>query len=192
MIAPAPSPKRMHVPRSSQSVMRESTSAPITITVVAMPELICAIAWLRAYAKPAQAASMSMAPALCAPMSSATSAEIDGNERSGEAVAVRIRSISAGAMSARSTAWRAAMIARSVTVWSSRTTRRSAMPVRSRIHASSVSTRSEISSLVTMRSGIAAPTPMIATSLSVAPITRAAPRAGRTSACLRRPPRHRR
>ena len=54
---------------------------------------------------------MSTAPALCAPMSSATRAEIDGNERSGEAVAVRIRSISAGAMSARSIAWRAAMIA---------------------------------------------------------------------------------
>jgi len=36
--APAPSPNRMHVPRSFQSTKRDRQSAPTTTTVLAMPD----------------------------------------------------------------------------------------------------------------------------------------------------------
>ena len=42
--APAPSPKRMHVPRSVKSRMRLKTSAPTSSTVSAMPEVTNAVA----------------------------------------------------------------------------------------------------------------------------------------------------
>jgi len=46
--APAPSPHRMQLPRSFQSVMRDSVSAPITSTCLAAPVLMNWSATLRA------------------------------------------------------------------------------------------------------------------------------------------------
>ena len=72
---------------------------------------------------------------------------------SGVEVATMTTSSSAGSTPARSSAWRAAGIARSLAAWSSRAIRRSLMPVRVVIHSSFVSTIFSRSAFVRTRSG---------------------------------------
>ncbi len=107
-------------------------------------------------------------------------AAMDGKYASGEQVAATTKSMSAGARPDRSSACCAAASPRSDAQTSGAATRRSAMPVRSRIHASLVSMRVEISSLVTIRSGTAAPMETMPAVERRAPITRAPRPAGRT------------
>ena len=71
-IAPAPSPNRAAVRLSSKSVKRESASAPTTSTVSARPVSIIEAPTLSAVTNAVQAAPMSMALALVAPIAVAT------------------------------------------------------------------------------------------------------------------------
>ena len=85
--APAASPKMMQVDRSFQLTSRVSTSEPRmrqhldwSIATACQPAF-------SAYMKPEQAAIMSTAPALKAPIFSCRYAEVDGTMRSGVEVA---------------------------------------------------------------------------------------------------------
>ncbi len=72
---------------------------------------------------------------------------------SGVAVATRMRSISSAVMPASSSAFCAALDARSLVCSSGAAMRRSLMPVRETIHSSVVSTIFSSSAFVRMRSG---------------------------------------
>src|SRR5512137_556562 len=79
--------------------------------------------------------------------------------RSGVVVATMIWSTSVGLIRAASSAWRAAISARSEDACSGAPMRRSTMPVRSRIHSSEVSTMRSRSEFDSTRSGTYIPVP---------------------------------
>ena len=83
--------------------------------------------------------------------------------RSGDEVATTSVSISSGATCAASSAFRAAIVAISEVGTAGSATWRCRMPVRSTIHASSVSTSFSSSALVTIRGGAWEPVPRIFT-----------------------------
>ena len=156
--APAPSPKRTHVRRSSQSSQRLSWSAPMTSTFSITPPRMNWAAVIRANRKPLQAAVRSKATARRAPMAAWTRGAVP-NRSSGLEVASRMRSTSSAAQPAWARAARAASAARLVTVSPGPATRRAAIPVRLRIQSSVVSTRSLSWSFVMLPAGSARPQP---------------------------------
>ena len=151
--APAPSPNRMQVRRSSQSIRRDSVSAPMTSARLIWPLRMKALAVAKAYMKPAQTACTSKAGTPARPRRSCTTTAVLGKTMSGVVVATMIISIDAASMPAASMARRAARYARSLVSWPSAARRRSWMPVRLTIHSSVVSTRLASSVLVRMVSG---------------------------------------
>src|SRR5882757_10064414 len=150
--APAPSPNRTAVDRSLQSVTSDSFSAPTTITFRAAPARIAWSALASAYEKPEQAVLMSYAPGALTPSFEATRVATFGHRSTEEHVATTIRSMSAAVSPEFANALPAAAADMSATV-SPSAMRRSAMPTRSRIHASFVSTIFASSALVSTRLG---------------------------------------
>src|SRR5688500_2105219 len=114
--APAPSPNSTHVPRSLQSSMRVSVSAPTTRTVLAAPERMNLSATVRAYTKPEQAALTSNAGQPLAPSRCCNRQAVDGKIKSGVVVPSTIRSSSEACTPAASSARTAAWYARSQVV----------------------------------------------------------------------------
>mmetsp|Transcript_13503 Transcript_13503/g.36060 ORF Transcript_13503/g.36060 Transcript_13503/m.36060 type:complete len:359 (-) Transcript_13503:100-1176(-) len=160
--APAPSPKRMHVLRSSQSTQRESASAPMTSTFVYAPVCTNCDAVTRPNRKPEHAAVKSKPTADVAPMAAATWAA-SPKRSSGLEVARMTRSTSSAATPALSRASLALAMERSemAAPWAKRWRLR--MPVRLLIHSSDVSTKLSRSLLLTTASGAADPMPAMRT-----------------------------
>ena len=129
--APAPSAKRNAVLRSWGSIQSVSFSTPITTTYVELPLRTMSLASETPKQKPAQAAEMSNAAALTAPIRAATSVDADGVWYGWVTVATRTMPTSDGSMPAASIALRAADSAMSTTDSSSAAKRRSMMPERS-------------------------------------------------------------
>ena len=150
--APAPSPNRMQVERSDQSVKSLSFSAPITIAVRAAPARMAWSTVARAYEKPEQAVLMSYAAGAWIPSLAATRVATFGHRSTELQVATTTRSMSAAVYPALASAFSAAAAAMSATV-SSPAMRRSTIPTRLRIHSSLVSTIWASSSLVSVRVG---------------------------------------
>mmetsp|Transcript_5422 Transcript_5422/g.15137 ORF Transcript_5422/g.15137 Transcript_5422/m.15137 type:complete len:262 (-) Transcript_5422:61-846(-) len=168
--APAPSPKRMHVPLSLQSTHLDKQSAPITTMFLAAPALMYCDAVTKAKTKPEQAAVMSKATAFVAPSSAATAVALP-KRSSGEDVARIIMSMSSADMFAFSIAFFAAVAAIDASVSSGRSTWRVRMPVRWTIHSSFVSMISARSLLETTVSGAEDPVPMILTPATTLSLT---------------------
>ena len=159
--APAPSPKRMQVPRSSQLVTRLRVSAPTTRPYFRGEAFSRHSMVWRAKRNPVQAALRSkqgMSPGR--PSSRWRTQAAEGTRVSAVTVATTQAPISSGETPARSSAARAAPAHRepwvSDTQW-----RRRRMPVRLVIHWSVVSTIFAMSSLVTTRWGTQRPMPLI-------------------------------
>jgi hypothetical protein len=150
--APAPSPNSTAVLRSVQSTTSDSFSAPITSALRDAPARIAWSAVPRPYEKPEQAVFRSNAAGAVIPSRAATRVATFGQRSTDEQVATMTVSMSAAATPEPANAFSAAKVAMSATVsWSA--TRRSAMPTRSRIQASLVSTTLARSSFVTTRAG---------------------------------------
>ena len=105
-----------------------------------------------AYEKPEQAVFRSNAPGAVMPSLAATRVATFGHRSIDEQVATMTRSMSAAVSPELARAFSAAKVAMSATV-STSAIRRLAMPTRSRIHSSLVSTMPARSSLVTTRAG---------------------------------------
>mmetsp|Transcript_8354 Transcript_8354/g.20749 ORF Transcript_8354/g.20749 Transcript_8354/m.20749 type:complete len:305 (-) Transcript_8354:246-1160(-) len=159
-IAPQPSPKRIHVPRSRQSTYRLRTSAPMTSTFLYSPPRMKCTPFTMPTTNPLHAAVTSNASAPFAPIAACT-VQADPKMSSGEEVASSIRSKSSALMPAISNAFFDASAAKLVRLSSPLMTCRLPMPVRERIHSSFVSTSLLRSSLVRYCVGTAIPTPAI-------------------------------
>ena len=151
--APAPSANRIAVPRSCQSVMRESVSEPTTRARLDSPQRTYLSAIDSAYMKPAQAVSTLKAGTPRHPRRFCSSTPQLGNTRSGVVVPKAMKSMSSGLSPAASMARRAACSARSTVVSPSAAMWRRSMPVRVRIHSSVVSTIFSSSAFVSTRCG---------------------------------------
>ena len=156
-VAPAPSPNSTAVVRSLQSMMDVSLSDATTSTCRACSLATSPSATLRAYRKPVQAAPTSNAAACLAPSRAWRSHAWEGRSRSGEQVARTTASRSSGVSPVCSSTCSAAALAMQAFDSSGPATRRSRMPVRSRIHWSDVSSRVENSSFVMTRLGVYRP-----------------------------------
>src|SRR6478735_5200148 len=154
--APEPSPNRIAVLRSSQSVIRARVSVPI-ISTRREPSEISPWATTSPYTKPLQAALTSNAPPRV-PSAAWTVAEVAGTVRSGVVVASTSVSMSPASIPAMSSAARPLSIDRPAVV---PPTWRSRMPVRSTIHSSVVSRYWARSSFVTRLGGRAVPQPVM-------------------------------
>ena len=159
-VAPAPSPNRMLVPRSVKFRNRLNTSAPISRTVSAMPEVTNAVAVDSPYEKPAHAACTSKAGQVTPSLRWVHTA-VEGKGISPVVVATTIMSICSGLTPALSSASRPAASARSDVTVPSSANRRDSMPVRSRIHSSDVSIWVSNQVFGTARGGSADPTPVM-------------------------------
>ncbi len=152
--APAPSPKRMQVPRSSQLMNRLRFSAPITRPylreALSRHSTVC-----RAKRKPLQAALRSEAQRCRGGRFSSCCMQqaAEGTSVSGVRVATMHAPIWSAEMPAFSRARRAASTVMSVMVSPSARWWRWVMPVREVIHSSLVSTILAMSSLVTSLEG---------------------------------------
>mmetsp|Transcript_680 Transcript_680/g.1898 ORF Transcript_680/g.1898 Transcript_680/m.1898 type:complete len:207 (+) Transcript_680:877-1497(+) len=160
--APAPSPKRMHVFRSSQSTQRDSASAPMTRTFLYAPVCTNWDAVTTANRKPEHAAVRSNPTAFVAPIPEATIAA-SPKRSSGEDVASTTMSTSEAATPALSSAPMAAEMASAEMEPSGPRRCLLLMPVRFAIHSSEVSTMDSKSTFVLRASGAAAPTPAMRT-----------------------------
>ena len=141
------------VPRSVGSVISESFSTPMTSTCRALPARTMSEASAMPWQKPAHAAETSYAAACSVPSSCATAVASAGVCRKWLTVATTTQSTWRGSIPDRSRACRAAPTAITWTVSSGVAQRRLSMPERCRIHSSDVSTISDNSALVRMRSG---------------------------------------
>src|SRR5690625_24818 len=151
--APAPSPNRTAVERSSQSTIFVSASAPITSTFSCLPASTRPAATSRPYSQPGQAARRSNAAAF-RPNASCTSAAVDGNSASGVLVAtMTMLTPSSASRPWRSTRSCTLLTARSEVYSSSAAMWRRRMPVRVTIHSSVVSIIFSRSSFVRICSG---------------------------------------
>mmetsp|Transcript_14089 Transcript_14089/g.29775 ORF Transcript_14089/g.29775 Transcript_14089/m.29775 type:complete len:220 (-) Transcript_14089:605-1264(-) len=161
-MAPAPSPKRMHWLRSSQSTTRERASAPITSAffsfVLGLLRYMPAVTVPKR--NPLQAAVRSKAMVCVEQPILAAMAVASPNMSSGLDVAQMTTSMSSAEIPAISKASEAALTPRSRSDSPRVRTLRWAIPVRVRIHSSSVSTMVSRSLLVTTVWGEAWPTPM--------------------------------
>src|SRR5258705_5832760 len=133
-VAPAPSPNSTAVVRSVQSMILVSFSAAMTSMCLPCPDAMSPSATLSAYTNPAHAAPTSKAAAFLAPSTACRSHAADGSSRSGEAVAYTIASTSSGVRAFCSSTCSAAALPMQALVSSLLETRRSRIPVRSRIH----------------------------------------------------------
>mmetsp|Transcript_489 Transcript_489/g.1254 ORF Transcript_489/g.1254 Transcript_489/m.1254 type:complete len:229 (+) Transcript_489:804-1490(+) len=161
-MAPAPSPKRIHWLRSLQSTTRERASAPITRAfvnfVLGLLKYIPAVTVPNK--KPLQAAVRSKAIVFVEHPISAAIAVASPNISSGLLVAQMTTSISSAVRPAISNASLAALPPSSRRDSPLVRTRRCAIPVRVRIHSSSVSTTDSKSVFVITVLGAAWPTPI--------------------------------
>mmetsp|Transcript_10613 Transcript_10613/g.23740 ORF Transcript_10613/g.23740 Transcript_10613/m.23740 type:complete len:232 (+) Transcript_10613:731-1426(+) len=158
-IAPAPSPKRMQVPLSSQSRKRVRASAPITSTFLYAPEFMNCDAVTSPYRNPEQAAVRSKAAAFLAPIMLATE-EASPKRSSGDEVATMTKSMSNASTPAFVRASIADVADISLSDVPSSMSLLFLMPVRFPIHASFVSTRETKASLGIVTCPGHAPTPM--------------------------------
>mmetsp|Transcript_31915 Transcript_31915/g.46965 ORF Transcript_31915/g.46965 Transcript_31915/m.46965 type:complete len:270 (+) Transcript_31915:674-1483(+) len=168
-MAPAPSPNKIQLLRSSQSIHRLKASAPTTKAFFIVPLSKNCPAVTVENKNPEHAAVKSNATALVAPTDAATDVA-SPNKSSGEDVATMTKSMSSGSTPDISSAPIAAPIANDLIVSGSSPSskvsslcskrRRSDMPVRVRIHSSSVSTIFSRSEFVTTVLGAALPIPM--------------------------------
>ena len=152
-VAPAPSPNSTAVVRSLQSMIDVSFSAATTSTFSACSLATRPSATLSAYTKPEHAAPTSKAAAFLAPRIAWRSHACEGSSRSGDAVAYTMASKSSGVRPFCSSTCRAAAFPMQALLSFLLETRRSRMPVRSRIHWSEVSRILLNSSLVITRGG---------------------------------------
>ena len=111
----------------------------MTRTVSTLPAAIIASATCMPYSQPLHAAPTSKATARDAPSAACNSTAAEGSSRSGEQVPTMIMSSSAALTPAAAIALCAASVQMDVSVSPGPAMCRSRMPVRSRIHASSVS-----------------------------------------------------
>ena len=148
------------MPRSVKFRNRLNTSAPISRTVSAMPEVTNAVAVDSPYEKPAHAACTSKAGQLTPSLRWVHTA-VEGKGMSPVVVATTIMSICSGLTPALSSASRPAASARSDVTVPSSANRRDSMPVRSRIHSSDVSIWVSNQVFGTARGGSADPTPVM-------------------------------
>src|SRR5712691_5132700 len=153
-VAPAPSPNSTAVARSVQSMIEVSFSEATTSTCSACSEATSPSATLSAYRKPVHAAWTSNAAARLAPSRAWRSQACEGSRRSGEQVATTRASISRGVRPVSWSTCSAAALAMQAFDSSGPATRRSRIPVRSRIHWSDVSRIFENSSFVITRLGV--------------------------------------
>lgn len=151
--APAPSPNRKAVPRSSGSTMSVIRSEPTTTTCRLFPDRISESAVARAWPKPAQAAPTSIAPAETAPIRWATRGAAGGDCSRWDMEASSTVSTVSGGMPACASALTEAAAAIWTTVSSGEAKRRVAMPDLRRIHSSLESIASATSALPTTRAG---------------------------------------
>ena len=152
-MAPAPSPKRMHVLRSSQSINLEKVSEPTTKARFICPLAINEFAVVRAYTKPARTACTSKAKPCCIPKPFCTMVATDGKVRSGVEVATKMASTSSILQFALVKASFAASMAIFEVVSFSDEKCRLSIPVLLRIHASLVSRLFSNSKFSTTRRG---------------------------------------
>mmetsp|Transcript_63878 Transcript_63878/g.181419 ORF Transcript_63878/g.181419 Transcript_63878/m.181419 type:complete len:263 (-) Transcript_63878:232-1020(-) len=161
-MAPAPSPKRMEVLRSSQSTHLESASAPTTRTRRHMPVCRNCEAVTIPNMKPEHAAVRSKATALQAPILAAT-VVASPKRSSGDEVARSTMSTSLASHPASCNAASAAAAARwarpPLLVSCSPKMCRVTTPVRMRTHSSGLSTTERRSAFVTWVVGTAQPMP---------------------------------
>jgi len=150
--APAPSAKMKAVERSVGSMKVLSFSTPITRAWPALPARTASEASARAWQNPEQPAETSNAAA-CDPRRSAICGAEAGVCWVWVEVATITSPMSAAETPAAARASSAARVPMSSTVSSSRAKRRDRMPDRDWIHSSLESRTSQISSLVTTRSG---------------------------------------
>jgi hypothetical protein len=150
--AAAPSPTRMQVVRSVQSVTEENFSEPTTRARVAEPVRMAWSARARAWLKPEQAVLMSRTAGCGMPSRAAVRPAMLGARFSAVQVATRTRSMSGEATPALAKAFSEAWAAMESTVSSSAMCR-VRMPTRLRIQASSGSTSCSRSWLVRTRAG---------------------------------------
>jgi hypothetical protein len=150
--APAPSAKMNAVPRSVGSMKRLSCSTPMTSTYVSAPERTIDDARLRAWQKPAQPAETSKA-AVVDPRRVATCGAEAGVCSGCVEVATMTHPSWSAVTPATASARSAAAVAMSMRLSSGPAKRRALIPDRVWIHSSEESSTSQISSLVTTRSG---------------------------------------
>jgi len=148
-------------------VIRDMKSAPITTTLRARPDSICAAPIDSPEMKPVHADPTSNAPAPSVPRLWATSGAAFGITSSAVVVATSTRSTSSGVTPARLSALRAAYVAWVASRSSGSAMCRERMPVRRTIQSSLTPRRALISAFSTTLSGRLTPTEATAAPSSV-------------------------